>query len=138
MARPKLNDELRKFIVRSLACFDSPATVRKALKEDHGIEVSLQAIEQYDATKSNALKKWVPLFEQIRKQFIADSSSIGISHRSRRLRALDKQLTRAEQVGNTAMVRDLVETAAKEVGDAFTNKQKVDHKHELHNFSMKF
>jgi hypothetical protein len=126
--RAGLPDEVRAFIVQALACWDTPSEVVKAVKETFGLAVSRQAVEAYDPTK-RAGAALAPahraLFEATRAAFLADSATIGISHRAVRLRTLDRLADRAEAMGNIALAAELLEQAAKEVGNAFTNKREV-------------
>lgn len=115
-------------IIVGLACFDSISTVAETIKNDFGLKVSPQAIEAHDPTKRAGRKlatKWKALFDATRATFIEDTSTIPIAHRATRLRALNRMADLAERRGNMAMASKLLEQAAKEVGNAFTNK--VDH-----------
>ncbi|ELY5205580.1 DUF2280 domain-containing protein, partial [Yersinia enterocolitica] len=67
------------------------------------------------------------LFNSTRSRFQTEISDIPIANRAYRLRALDRMATKAESMKNFAMTAQLMEQAAKEVGDAYTNRQKVDH-----------
>ncbi|ELY5202956.1 DUF2280 domain-containing protein, partial [Yersinia enterocolitica] len=67
------------------------------------------------------------LFNSTRSRFQTEISDIPIANRAYRLRALDRMATKAESMKNFAMTAQLMEQAAKEVGDAYTNKQKVEH-----------
>ena len=51
MAKGKLTDEQKAFVVQAVACFDSPKTVADALKKEFGVIVSPQVVECYDPTK---------------------------------------------------------------------------------------
>lgn len=126
MAKAKLSDEVKTFIVQALACFDSPSTVAAAVKAEFKIEASRQLVESHDPNKvagKAIAPKWRELFTVTRKAFLDDASQIGISHRSVRLRKLDAQIALNEQRGNSAMVATLLEQAAKEMGGAFTNRR---------------
>ena len=126
MSTAKLSNEAKTFIVQALACFDSPLTVAKAVKEELGIEVSRQLVESHDPTKKAAAtlgKRWVALFEATRKTFLEDTSTIGISHRSVRIRSLQRYAQTAEKQGNLWLAAELMEQAAKEMGDAYTNRR---------------
>lgn len=130
MAKAKLSDEVKRYIVQALACFDSPSIVAAAVKKDFGIEVSRQLVESHDPNKkaaSGLAAKWRALFEETRKTFLEDTASIGISHRAVRLRALQRMADKAEGQGNMVLASNLLEQAAKEVGDSYTNRQKHDH-----------
>lgn len=125
-----LNNELKTFIVQALACFDTPTQVAKSVKEEFGIEVSRQQVEQHDPTKRSAhslAKKWIAIFEETRKRFREEAAEIPIANRSYRLRALNRMAEKAEGMKNIALAAQLLEQAAKESGDMYTNKQKIDH-----------
>jgi hypothetical protein len=128
MAKGKLSDEVKTFVVQALACFDSPSTVVDAVKAEFGDVITRQAVEGYDPNKragASLSQKWRELFEATRKAFLEDTSAIGISHRSVRLRKLEAQIALNEKRGNSAMVAQLLEQAAKEVGGAYTNRREL-------------
>jgi hypothetical protein len=120
MADAKLTDEVRAFVVQSLAMFDTPSTVAAAVKAEFGIEISRQAVENYDPTKkagkSRPFKRWKQLFEETRKTFLEDTATIGISHRTVRLRALQRMVDKAETQGNMVLAASLLRQAAEEMG----------------------
>lgn len=124
----KLNDHQKTFVVQSLACFDNLTTIKKNLKADYGVDVSIQAIECYDPNKragANLAKKWRAIFEETRNTFLKDTSEIGISHRAVRLRALQRMAEKAEASGNMVLAASLLEQAAKEVGNSYTNRREL-------------
>lgn len=128
MAKAKLSDEVKAFIVQSLACFDSPSTVAKAVKAEYGQEISRQLVESHDPNKvaaSGLAAKWRVLFTETRKKFLEDTSQIAVSHRSVRLRALQRMAEKAEGQGNMVLAANLLEQAAKEVGDSYTNRREL-------------
>lgn len=128
MASPKLTDEVKAFIVQSLACFDGLAVVVAAVKKDHGVEISRQLAESHDPTKKAGSKlgaKWKALFEETRKAFLEDTSQIAISHRAVRLRALQRMAEKAETQGNMVLAASLMKQAAEEVGNAYTNRREL-------------
>lgn len=122
---PRLDDRAKAYIVHALAMFDTPTMVSRSLKEELGVDASPQLVESYNPTKRAGQRlsdKWKTMFEEARKAFLEDASSIPIANRSARLRALQRMATKAEHMGNMAMVSKLLEQAAKEMGNAFTNK----------------
>ncbi len=128
MARGKLTDEVRTFIVQALACFDPPSVVVAAVKRDYGQIVNPQAVEAYDPNKRagrNLAKRWREIFKATREEFLKDTSKIAISHRAVRLRALQRMAEKAETMGNMALAAQLHEQAAKECGDAYTNRREL-------------
>ena len=128
MPNPKYSDEVKSRVVQALACFDSPAIVAKSIKAEYGVDISTQAVEAYDPTKVAGRKlsdRYRQLFEETRKAFLEDTVSIAISHRAVRLRALQRMSEKAEHQGNMALAAQLMEQAAKEVGDSFTNRREL-------------
>lgn len=130
----ELTEDQKLFIVHALACFDTPTQVATAVKEEFGIEVSRQQVARYDPTKEagrDVSKKMRAVFEETRKSFLGDISQIPIANQSYRLRVLQRTLDKVDKQGNTAMVSQLLEQAAKESGGAFTNKTKLEHSGEI-------
>lgn len=128
MAKAKLTDEVKTFIVQALACFDSPSFVSAAVKKEFGVEASRQLVESHDPNKkaaSGLAPKWRALFEETRKAFLEDTAGIAISHRAVRLRALQRMAEKAETSGNMVLAASLMEQAAKECGNAYTNKREL-------------
>ncbi|ELX7502044.1 DUF2280 domain-containing protein [Vibrio fluvialis] len=125
-----LNNEVKAFIVQALACYDSLETVSSSVKEQFGLSLTRQQIQSYDPTKAagkSLSTKWVELFEVTRERFQNEISDIPIANKAYRLRALDRMAARAEGLRNFNLTAQLIEQAAKECGDAYTNRQKIDH-----------
>jgi len=128
MAKAKLSDEVKTYIVQALACFDSPSIVAASVKKEFGIEVSRQLVESHDPNKkaaSGLAPKWRVLFEETRKTFLEDTASIAISHRAVRLRALQRMADKAEGQGNMVLASSLLKQAAEEVGGSYTNRREL-------------
>lgn len=125
-----LSKEIKSFIVQALACFDTPSQVSQAVQDEFGIKVSRQQCESHDPTKASGkdlAAKWIVLFHDTRKRFREESAEIPIANRSFRLRALGRMAERAEGMKNIALAAQIMEQAAKESGDMYTNRQKLDH-----------
>ncbi|MCO4316331.1 DUF2280 domain-containing protein [Phyllobacterium sp. 21LDTY02-6] len=128
MAKAKLSDEVKTYIVQAVACFDSPSVVAAAVKKEMGIEVSRQLVESHDPNKkaaSGLAPKWRALFEETRKTFLEDTATIAISHRAVRLRALQRMADKAETQGNMVLAASLMKQAAEEIGNAYTNRREL-------------
>jgi hypothetical protein len=122
----KLTSEVQGFIVQALACFDTPSQVAAAVKEEFGIEISRQRCEAHDPTKRagrDLSKRLRTLFEDTRKRFREETADIPIANRAYRLRALGRLAERAENMRNLSLTAQLLEQAAKEVGDVYVNRQ---------------
>ncbi|WP_313072775.1 DUF2280 domain-containing protein [Atlantibacter hermannii] len=125
-----LKPEVKAAIVQMLACYDSLSIVVEAIQKDYGIKVTPQQVESHDPTKVSGkglAKKWVDLFNSTRDRFLNEISDIPIANKAYRLRALDRMMTKAETMRNMALAASLIEQAAKECGDAYTNKHKFEH-----------
>jgi len=125
-----LAENVKLRIVQALACFDTPSQVSKAIKAEFGLDVPPQQCEAYDPNKrigQRLSEKYRLIFAETRKTFLEDTSLIGVSHRSVRLRTLQRMIERAESQGNLALTAQLLEQVAKEAGDAYTNKHKLEH-----------
>jgi len=126
MAKGKLNHEVQTFVVQALACFDTPSAVVDAVKREYGVEITRQAVEGYDPGKKageGLSEKWRTLFKETREAFLSNTAEIGVAHRAVRLRRLDRLIDRAESMGNMALCAQLMEQAAKEMGNAYTNRR---------------
>lgn len=125
-----LSTGVKAFIVQSLACYETPSKVIELVKAEFGVQVSRQQVSQYSPGNAMAVKlssKWVDLFNTTRDRFQAEISDIPIANKAYRLRMLDRMASRTETMKNFALTAQLIEQAAKECGDAYTNKQKVEH-----------
>ena len=121
-----LKDEVKAFIVQALACFDTPSQVVQAVKDEFGIEISRQQCETHDPTKragSTLAAKWVTLFHDTRKRFREDTADIPIANRAFRLRTLGRLAEKAESSKNARLTLQILEQAAKEVGDVYVNRR---------------
>lgn len=125
-----LKPEVKAFIVQSVACFDTPSQVVESVLKEFGIQITRQQVEQNDPTKISGkglAQKWVDLFNRTRDRFLNEISDIPIANKAYRLRVLQRMSTTAENMKNIGMTAQLLEQAAKEVGEAYTNRQKVEH-----------
>lgn len=125
-----LKPDVKAFIIQMLACYDTPSQVVEAVQKDFGIAITRQQVETHDPTKVSGktlAKKWVDLFNAARDRFLNEISDIPIANKAYRLRVLQRMSTNAENMKNIGMTAQLLEQAAKEVGEAYTNRQKVEH-----------
>ncbi|WP_339539105.1 DUF2280 domain-containing protein [Pseudomonas sp. RA_15y_Pfl2_54] len=121
-----LSSEVKAFIVQALACFDTPSQVAEAVKREFNVDVSRQQVESHDPTKrcsKTLAKRWVEMFHDARKLFREETIDIPIANRAYRLRALGRMAEKAENMKNMALTAQLLEQAAKEVGDVYVNRQ---------------
>ncbi|EJM09752.1 hypothetical protein PMI21_05484 [Pseudomonas sp. GM18] len=122
-----LQNDVKAFIVQALACFDTPSQVVEAVQKEYGISVTRQQVETHDPTKTSGkglAKRWVTMFEDTRKRFREETSEIPIANRAFRLRAMNRFVEKAETMKNIGLAMQILEQAAKEVGDVYVNRQK--------------
>lgn len=125
-----LKPEVKAFIVQSLACYDTPSQVVALVKQEFSLTLTLQQVSSYDPTKAiakNLGQKWIDLFNSTRARFQTEISDIPIANKAYRLRALNRMAASTEKMKNFGMTAQLMEQAAKEVGDAYSNKHKFEH-----------
>lgn len=115
MAKPKLSDEVKTYIVQALACFDSPSVVAAAVKKDFGLDVSRQLVESHDPNKKAA-------------SGLRPSGALCSRRPARRsLRTRGHHRHQPPRSSAVALQRmaDKMEQAAKEVGDSYTNRRAI-------------
>ena len=125
-----LKPDVKAFIIQSLACYDTPSQVVEAVQKEFGINITRQQAESHDPTKASGktlAKKWIELFNATRERFLNEISDIPIANKAYRLRVLQRMSINAENMKNIGMTAQLLEQAAKEVGEAYSNKQMVEH-----------
>ena len=125
-----LNNKVKAFIVQGLDTYMMPSEVAEAVKKEFNLEITRQQVSSYDPTKAsgmNLAQKWRDLFKQFRDDFNNDIQAIPIANKAYRLNMLDRMARDAEKSKNRPLAASLLEQAAKDVGEVFTNKQKLDH-----------
>jgi hypothetical protein len=128
--RDELPGEVKAYIVQRLACFDTPTRVAKAVKDEFDVTVSRQRVHYYDPTHRMGralMPELAALFRQTREKFLNDPPQSPIFKRNYRLAVLQRALDIAEARGQLVEVRAILEQAAKEEGEAFTNRLKLEH-----------
>src|SRR5690606_19743055 len=124
----KLSDEVKRFIVQALACYDTPQQVADAVKDEFGLEVPRSQVALYDPTKHagrNLSEKYRVLFNDTRKTFRQEVAEIPIAEQAYRLRQLQRMAQEAMKRKNIVLAASLLEQAAKEAGGMFTNRREV-------------
>ena len=121
---PTLTDEIKEFIVKSLAHFDSPTQVAEAVKANFDIVVSRQQVYAYDpACLQTPAPRWRELHAATRAAFLRDIAEISIAQKAVRLRTLERMAARAEANKQMERVAAFLEQAAKECGGIYENRK---------------
>jgi len=125
---PVLKDEVKLFIVQEIACYDTPSQVAETVKEMFGITIERPQIQNYDPYKAQGKglsQKYRDIFDATRKAFLEDTGNIPIASKAFRLRALHRSYEFFVSKKNHIAANQVLEQAAKEVGDYYTNKIKL-------------
>lgn len=123
----QLKKEVKLFIVRSLAVFNTPSETAQAVKEEFNIDLPRQKCEVYDPTKrcgKDLSQELRDEFFATREEFLNTPKNIPIANKVYRLQKLQKIVDGAGK--NSVLVMNALEQAAKEVGGAFTNQVKKE------------
>lgn len=123
----RLSMDHKRLVVQRLATFVAPSDIVAELKE-LGITASIEQIWHYDPTAkgSDVGQRWRSLHAETRAQFIASTADIPIANKSYRLQELDDMARRAKRKENYPLAAALHEQAAKEMGEAYTNRRIVE------------
>jgi hypothetical protein len=116
----RLTHAQRRYVVQRLARFQTPTEVVKAVKEEFGLEVSRQAVHQYDpAHNARLAEEWRTLHAEERARFLNSLDEIGPTHRTFRVSELAGFYRRAKARGNDRGAAEFLKQIAQEMGDVF-------------------
>ncbi|MDQ7250082.1 DUF2280 domain-containing protein [Dongia sedimenti] len=122
---PTLTDEIKTFIVKGLACYDTPSQVAEAVKAEFNVEITRQHVYAYDPNASQHMApRWRELHAATRAALLRELAEIGIAHRAVRLRRLDRLASRSER-NNVLTALKCFEMAAKECGGMYENRKPI-------------
>lgn len=120
-----MDDKLRAYVVTRLACYDPVRDIHASLLE-MGVDISVQAVSHYNPENvGGPIGKWRDLFDKARSDFLAAMAEEPIANRQYRLRKLDMLFKAHVKRGNLVGAQSVLEQAAKEVGNVYTNVAKV-------------
>lgn len=123
-----LKEHVKLFIVTRLACFNTPTEVAEAVKEEFSLVIDRSHVGAYDPTihKGRELgQKYRKVFEETRAAFLAETMERPIASRAYRLDRLQNSYNYFVSKKNYIAANQVLEQAAKEVGNYYTNKIKV-------------
>ena len=115
--RSVLTDEMKVFIVKGLARYETPSRVAASVLAEFGIAIDRRQVFAYDPAGSRPpAQRWVDLHAATRAKFLGAVSEIGVAQKVVRLRMLDRLANRAEEANQWERAAKLLEQAAKECG----------------------
>ena len=122
---PKLNDEIKEFIVKRIACYETPSRIAAAVKTHFGIAIDRRRVFEYNPAGSRPpAQRWIDLHAATRARFLRDVAEIGVAQKVIRLRMLDRFAQMAEENNRDEKAAKFLEQAARECG-GFYEKQKA-------------
>jgi len=111
-----------------LAMYRTPSEVAADVKETFNVEVSRQLVHEYNPDGSGGptvAQKWKDLHAATRKAFLEDTGAISVAQKAYRLNELADLYRKTKERGESELAAEILEQAAKEMGEAFTNRHRV-------------
>ncbi len=121
-----LKKEVKLFIVRSLAVFNTPTETAELVNLEYGIKVTKQQCEKYDPTKRAGEKLSEELksdFEKTREMFLGKPEAIPISNLAVRMQRYENLFQKYSK--NRVAATSILRQAAEDIGGKYTNKTDV-------------
>lgn len=129
----KLDDKQKVWLVSAYATFKRTGEVRAEFAETFGVEIPENQARGFNLTifrnEEEAAKRnkgrWWSTHVDARRRFDESVNDIPIASKAYRVRKLDEMFDLAYQRRNFKTAADLLEQAAKETGDAYSNRRIV-------------
>lgn len=121
-----LKKEVKLYIVRSLAVFNTPSETVELVHQEYGVKVTKQQCEKYDPTKRSGENLSEELridFEKTREMFLGQPDAIPIANLAVRLQRLENQYQKHSK--NRVAALNILKQAAEDVGGKYTNKTEL-------------
>ncbi len=97
-AKSVLTDEMKVFIVRGLARYETPTRVAAAVQAEFGVEIDRRQVHAYDPAGSRRpAQRWIELHAATRAKFMDAMAEVGVAQKIVRLRMLDRLANAAEE-----------------------------------------
>jgi hypothetical protein len=120
---PTLTDEIKTFIVKGLACFDTPSKVAEDVRAQFDVAITRQHVYAYDPDSSQQMSpRWTALHAATRAKFLRDLAEVGVSHKVVRLRKLDRMANECE-LSDVRLTLACLKQAAKECGGLYEKRR---------------
>lgn len=121
-----LKKEVKLFIVRSLAVFNTPTETAELVNQEYGIKVTKQQCEKYDPTKragENLSEELRVDFEKTRGMFLGKPEAIPIANLAVRMQRYENLFQKYSK--NRVAATSILRQAAEDMGGKYTNKQEI-------------
>ncbi len=123
-----LSEVVKRFVITQCARWERPTAIARMVKEQFGVNMSPQATEGYDPTKRLGRNLSMPhrkLFNAERERFTHEIDAIPIANAAYRIAKLQQYSERAEDEGDLKLAAQMLEQAARDLGELFTNRVNV-------------
>jgi hypothetical protein len=123
----RINSDVQRHIVVGFAQGLANWEIAASVSEAFNVSLDRRRIEAYNPKRGGVkpARKWCRLFDVARAEFLATLDELPIAHRVYRLRELQDMHQAAKRKGNYPLAAQILEQAAKEVGDAYTNRREL-------------
>ena len=112
-----LTDEIKEFIVRGLARYETPTRVAASVQAQFGIAIDRRQVFAYDPAGSRPpAQRWIDLHAATRAKYLRATAEIGVAQKVVRLRMLDRFANRADEANQMERAAGFLVQAAKECG----------------------
>ena len=121
-----LKKEVKLFIVRSLAVFNTPTETAELVNQEYGIKVTKQQCEKYDPTKragENLSEELRVDFKKTRGMFLGKPEAIPIANLAVRMQRYENLFQKYSK--NRVAATSILRQAAEDMGGKYTNKQEI-------------
>src|SRR5438045_2341475 len=117
MPHKDLTDEHRIYIVRRLAAYDLVTAIARGLKQEFGITVRTQLIQNDNPERAagrELARRWKDLFWKTRKAFKAGIADVGANYPLVRIYWRGEMAQETWDAGQHGVANDLLDSIAKE------------------------
>ena len=118
----KLSDEQKAFVVTRLATYATPSAIALDLQAQFGVSITAQSVMHYHPEMNSGdrlAQRWRDLFRETRRLYVERSAEIGTADKMVRMRWRENMALKAEEAGDYRIANALLDSIAKEAGDAF-------------------
>lgn len=125
-----LTEEQKVWLVQEFAVFaGTPTEIAEEFTKRFGRELDRRHCQQYDVSNpinhKRLSKKLIDAFELTRTRFLETTTDIAIANKAWRLKELMAHYRTAKNKGNLKKATEILEQAAKEAGDSYTNRREL-------------
>jgi hypothetical protein len=118
----KMTDQHRVYVIKRLAAHHTALSIVQGLKQEFGITVTQQAVDHYHPARgprARLAQRWKDLFWKERRAYISRTANLGLTNKPARIRRREEMMHREWAAGRNARANVILDSIAKDTGDAF-------------------